>query len=337
MKNPEKYAVRVSRLVRTYRVPVREKGLKNALTHLFRRQYDEVQAVKGIDFTLQKGEIVGFIGPNGAGKTTTLKILSGILYPTGGTVSVLGFTPSRRQPAFLRRISLVLGNKSQLNWDIPVADSLYVLKEIYRVSTREYNYRFDELRETLAIDDLLKKQARNLSLGERGKCEIAAALLHRPDVLFLDEPTLGLDVSMQISIREFLKNYNRKYATTILLTSHYMEDIKSLCDRVILIDKGEIGFDGQLAVLGARLAPYKLIKLSFRNVRADNDALRRIASEPGVDIISQDRSKAEIRVTEEKVKQAATYCMSLPVDLTIENPPIEAIIDQLYQRGSHDV
>lgn len=327
-------AVEVVRLSRTYKVPSREHGLKNAFQNLFTKRFEIVDAVRSISFDLEEGEIVGFIGPNGAGKTTTLKMLSGILYPSSGSVRVIGFIPSKRNPQFLRQISLVLGNKSQLNWDIPVADSLYVLKEIYRIDDRDYKYRIDEFKDILDIGELLKKPSRNLSLGERAKCEITAALLHQPRILFLDEPTLGLDVSMQLVVRNFLRNYRRKHRTTILLTSHYMEDISSLCNRVILIDHGELSFDGSLSDLTAGVAPYKLIKLTFRENLAENaHVLNRLCKPDGADLLEIDGPNAEIRVIESMAASIAGKCFALPAEITIERPPIEAIIDQLYQSG----
>jgi ABC-2 type transport system ATP-binding protein len=308
--------------------------LKNAFQNLFTKRFEIVDAVRSISFDLEEGEIVGFIGPNGAGKTTTLKMLSGILYPSSGSVRVIGFIPSKRNPQFLRQISLVLGNKSQLNWDIPVADSLYVLKEIYRINNRDYEYRLDEFKDILDIEELLKKPSRNLSLGERAKCEIAAALLHQPRVLYLDEPTLGLDVSMQLVVRNFLRNYRRKHRTTILLTSHYMEDISSLCNRVLLIDQGELSFDGSLSDLTAGVAPYKLIKLTFREDLAENaHVLTRLCTPDGADLLEIDGPNAEIRVIESMAASIAGKCFALPAEITIERPPIEAIIDQLYQSG----
>jgi len=219
----------VRELSKVYRVHEREPGLVAPLSSLVRRRYRAVRAVEGISFCVDAGEMVGFIGPNGAGKTTTLKMLSGLLYPTSGTAKVESFVPWEREPDYLRRISMVLGNKSQLMWDIPPLDTFYVLGEIYRVRRDVLRRTLDELIALLAIDHLLGKQVRNLSLGERMKCELVAALLYRPSVLFLDEPTLGLDVTMQVRLRRFIADYNHRTGATVILTSHYMADVVALC------------------------------------------------------------------------------------------------------------
>ena len=224
-------AIDVRELSKTYAVPVREAGLSAALRSLVRRRTRLVEAVREISFSVSPGEIVGFLGPNGAGKTTTLKMLSGLLYPSGGRGLVLGFEPFKRQRDFLRRITLVMGNRNQLIWDIPVLDSFERNRAIYRLERGAYRQTVEELTELLDLDGLLDKPVRNLSLGERMKCEVAAALLHKPQVLFLDEPTIGLDVTMQRRIRAFLAEYNRRYGATVLLTSHYMADVEALCRR----------------------------------------------------------------------------------------------------------
>ena len=221
--------------------------------------------MRDIGFQIKSGEMVGFIGPNGAGKTTTLKMLSGLLYPTKGTASVLGYVPWKRQPEYLSRISMVLGNKSQMLWDIPPLDTFNVLSQIYRVSPKDYRETLDELVELLGMEDLLEKPVRNFSLGERMKCELVAGLLHQPEVMFLDEPTLGLDVSMQGRLRKFLKEYNRRNGVTVILTSHYMADVVALCSRVILIHQGSLLYDGDLQGLAEKLAPFKLIKITLSN------------------------------------------------------------------------
>jgi ABC-2 type transport system ATP-binding protein len=225
--------------------------------------------VTDISFVVEPGEMVGLIGPNGAGKTTTLKMLSGLLFPTEGSASVAGFTPWLRQSDYLRRISMVMGNRSALNWDIPPLDSFRVLSQIYRVPADQYRQTLDELIATLDMDTLLKKPVRNLSLGERMKCELVAGLLYQPDILFLDEPTLGLDVAMQRRLRDFLKIYNQKYTVTVILTSHYMADVTALCPRVMLIHHGQLIYDGALQALATKLAPFKLVKLQF-STRVDH-------------------------------------------------------------------
>lgn len=254
-------------LSKVYRVHEREPGLVASLRSLVRRRHRVVRAVEGISFSVDAGEMVGFIGPNGAGKTTTLKMLSGLLYPTSGTAEVEGFVPWEREPEYLPRISMVLGNKSQLMWDIPPLDTFYVLGEIYRVGQYELRRTLDELIALLEIDDLLGKQIRNLSLGERMKCELVAALLYRPSVLFLDEPTLGLDVTMQARLRRFIGDYNRRTGATVVLTSHYMADVVALCARVMLTHQGRLLYNGELSGLAERLAPFKLIRMALGNGR----------------------------------------------------------------------
>src|ERR1700687_5900625 len=251
--------VDVRALRKVYRVTERETGLAATLRSLVKRRYREVLAVDGITFHIDPGEVVGFLGPNGAGKTTTLKMLSGLLYPTGGEATVLGHVPWRREGSFLRGMTLLMGNRTQLVWDIPAADSFLVLKEIFRIDDPTYKKRFDELVELLELQSLIHKPVRQLSLGERMKVEFAAGLLHGPDVVFLDEPTLGLDVSMQVRIRTFVRELKRRKGATVLPPSHYMDDIVALCKRVIVIHHGRILYDGGLADLAERMAPYKIV------------------------------------------------------------------------------
>jgi len=257
--------IAVQHLCKTYRVPERQPGLKSAVKSMFHRTYREVEAVRDISFSIEPGEMVGFIGPNGAGKTTTLKILSGLMHPTGGSVQVLGYVPWRRQHAYLRKISMVLGNKSQMLWDIPPMDSFMVLGDIYNVPSSALHETVDELVNLLDMGDLLNKPVRNFSLGERMKCELVAGLLHRPQVLYLDEPTLGLDVSMQSRLRSFFKEYNKRMGVTVMLTSHYMADVVALCTRVILIHQGQLLYDGELSGLADKLAPFKLVHINLGN------------------------------------------------------------------------
>ncbi len=320
-------------LTKTYRVPQRESGLGASLKSLVKRDYQEVKAVQKINFSIEQGETVGFIGPNGAGKTTTLKMLAGILFPTGGEVRVLGNIPWQRQPDYLRRISMVLGNKSQMLWDIPPLDTFRVLGEIYNLPSADYRQTLDELVGLLAMEDLLKKPVRNLSLGERMKCELVAGLLHRPAVLFLDEPTLGLDVSIQRRMRDFLAQYNQRHGVTILLTSHYMADVMALCPRVILIHCGQLLYDGGLPDLAQRLAPFKLLRLTLSQDAPPESELHLPFS---AEIVERENSHLTLRVGREATPSAAAYLLdTLPVtDLTIEDPPIEAVIDQVYQEGS---
>jgi ABC-2 type transport system ATP-binding protein len=248
--------VHVDALTKIFRVPEREAGLRASVRALVRRKHRDVRAVDSISLEIDQGEVVGFLGPNGAGKTTTLKMLSGLLYPTSGDATVLGHVPSKREREFLRRITLVMGNRNQLQWDLPALDSFELNRAIYRIPRPDFTPLRDELIELLDVGDLVRKPVRNLSLGERMKVEIVGSLLHRPKVLFLDEPTIGLDITMQKRIRSFVAEYNRRYEATVLLTSHYMADVEALCKRVIVIHHGQILFDGQLARLGDRFAAW---------------------------------------------------------------------------------
>ncbi|MBN1318195.1 MAG: ABC-2 family transporter protein [Anaerolineales bacterium] len=257
--------IEVVELTKTYQVPIREPGLRASIKSLYRKNFSLVRAVRDLSFSIQQGEIVGFIGPNGAGKTTTLKILAGLLHPTSGSVRVGHFIPWERKPAYLTRIALVMGNKSQLMWDIPALDTFHVLGEIYHVPKQILSRNIEELSVLLDLEKLLTRPVRNLSLGERMKCELVAALIHNPSILFLDEPTLGLDISMQRRLRQFIKDHNRQRGTTIILTSHYLTDVLELCSRVILIHHGELLYDGPLSELGERLAPFKLIRLTLNS------------------------------------------------------------------------
>lgn len=257
------YAVAVEALSKTYRVPEREGGFRAAVGSFFHRRYRDVKAVQSVRFHIQPGEMVGFLGPNGAGKTTTLKMLSGLLHPSGGQAHVLGFTPWERKAGFLRAITLVMGQRSRLSWDIPAADSFLLNQAIFRLEDRAYRDTLAELDEMLELKPILRKPVRNLSLGERMKCELAAGLLHRPKVLFLDEPTIGLDISAQARIRAFLREYNRKTGATILLTSHYMADVTALCERVIMIHHGQLIYDGGLSELARRISPVKVIGIAL--------------------------------------------------------------------------
>jgi len=326
----------VRNLVKTYRVPEREPGLGPALRGLVRRTYREVEAVREISFAIEAGERVGFIGPNGAGKTTTLKMLAGLLYPTSGEAQVLGYVPWRRKPAYLRRISMVLGNKGQMLWDIPPLDSFAVLGEMYSVPKRPLQRTIDELVELLEMRELLQKPVRNLSLGERMKCELVAGLLHQPEVLYLDEPTLGLDVSMQARLRRFLAEYNQRSGVTIVLTSHYMADVVALCPRVILIHHGRLLYDGDLGTLAARLAPFKLIKVTLAGERGVPDEAGPLELPSSVDLVERQNGHLTLRAARQEAPAVTAQLLStLPVaDLSVEDPPIEAVIDQIYQEGT---
>ncbi len=329
-----KPAISVDHLSKTYRVPERPPGLAASLRSMVHRTYTDVPAVRDVSFTVGAGEVVGFIGPNGAGKTTTLKMLSGLLHPSGGAATVAGFTPWQRDPAYLGRIGMVLGNKSQLLWDIPPLDSYHVLAEIYRIAPADFRRTLDELVDLLDLAELLTRPVRNLSLGERMKCEMVAALLHRPDVLFLDEPTLGLDVSIQRRLRRFVREYTRRSGATVILTSHYMADVAELCARIILIHHGGLLYDGPLGGLVERLAPFKLLRLTLNP--PENGGAPEIALPDGVDVIEREGGRLVLRAARSETPAlTARLLSSLPVlDLAVEDPPVEAVIDQVYQEGA---
>ena len=325
--------IQAQNLSKTYRVPVRHEGLGASIRSLVRPTYDDIPAVKEISFTVSAGEMVGFIGPNGAGKTTTLKMLSGLVHPTSGDISVLGHKPWKREADYLQRISIVMGNKSQMLWDIPPMDSFRVLSEIYNVPAVEYKNTLDEIINLLDMKELLTKPVRNLSLGERMKCELTASLLYRPAVLFLDEPTLGLDVSMQLRLRRFLADYNKRSGVTVILTSHYMADVTALCERVILIHNGSLMFDGALSALAHDLSPYKLLRLTL----LEDIPVESLHLPAGAEVTeSEDQGEGlSIRVPRAEAPAiTAQLLQSLPVaDLTVEDPPIEAVIDRVYSGG----
>jgi viologen exporter family transport system ATP-binding protein len=324
MNDHADHAVHVDHLEKVFDVPEREAGLWAAAKSLVRRRMREVRAVDGISFEIAPGEIVGFLGPNGAGKTTTLKMLSGLLYASGGEAHVLGFVPSRRQKDFLRQITLVMGNRNQLQWDLPALDSFELNRAIYRLPREDYTPFRDELIELLEVGDLVRKPVRNLSLGERMKVEIVGALLHRPQVLFLDEPTIGLDVTMQKRIRSFVAEYNRRHGATVLLTSHYMADVQALCKRVIVIHHGRILYDGPLTGLGDQFAAYKTIGVALEDGRAD---LTRYG-----EVIHRDGDWVTLRVPKAETSQVAARLLAEQsvLDLTIEEPPIEDVIELVF-------
>ncbi len=330
--------ISVELLKKVYRVSEREPGLFSAVKSLIKPSYNEVTAVDGVSFTLSQGEMVGFIGPNGAGKTTTLKMLSGLLHPTSGSISAAGYVPFERKTEYLRKIGFLMGNKSQLTWDNTIGDSFYILKEIYGVSDQDYKKRLTEITELLDLEGLLKKLARTLSLGERARCELAAVLIHNPMILYLDEPTLGLDVSMQLKLRSFIREYNKKYGTTVILTSHYMSDILSLCPRVILINNGRLSYDGELPGLAELVAPFRLLKFRLPADEGQHDDLLtgmdRIMAEYHAELIETEDQNRTLRVRKEHILPLTSYLIQNAVnDLTIEDPPLEAVIDQVYRNG----
>jgi ABC-2 type transport system ATP-binding protein len=321
--------IQVNNLSKTYQVPEREGGFSAAVRSFFKRKYNDVKAVQEVNFKITQGEIVGFLGPNGAGKTTTLKMLSGLLHPTNGTANVLGFTPWELKPEYLLSMTLVMGQRNRLSWDIPAADSFLLNQAIYRIPDDEYKATYKELDELLELEPIMKKPVRNLSLGERMKCEIAAGLLHRPKVLFLDEPTIGLDITGQARIREFLREYNKRTGATILLTSHYMADVTALCERIIIIHHGQLKYDGGIGELSRKIAPFKLIGVMLAESNSHDLA------KYGTPVQNEeDWEKQYIQVRAEDVTRVTSGLLAdLPVhDITITDPPIEDVIEQAFNQ-----
>lgn len=323
-------AIDVQNLTKVYPVAVKQPGVVGTLRHFFRRQYRQVKAVDNVSFTIEPGEIVGFLGPNGAGKTTTLKMLTGLIHPSAGQVSVAGHTPFQRQRSFLEQITLVMGQKQQLIWDLPTLDSLRINGAIYDISERDLRHRIQELASMLELTDKLTQPVRKLSLGERMKAEMLAALLHRPQVLFLDEPTLGLDVNAQMAVRQFLQDYNQRYQATIVLTSHYMADIKALCDRVLLIYQGQLIYDGALTSLVEQFAPYREVTAEL----AQDIPIETLGSYG--EIQTMDGCKVVFLVRREDLTKTVSQVLAqLPVlDLTVSDPPIEDVIGRVFDAGA---
>lgn len=323
-------AIVVERLRKTYVVPEREGGIKAAVAALVKRRTREVEAVKDLSLSIEPGEVVGFLGPNGAGKTTTLKMLSGLLYPTSGGATVLGYTPWQRDRSYLGQMALIMGQRSQLQWDIPVVDSYRLNKAIFQIGDADFATRLDELTELLELQDLLRKPARNLSLGERMKCEFAGSLLHRPQVLFLDEPTIGLDVAMQRRIRSFVAEYNARTGACVILTSHYMADVEALCRRVVVIHHGELLYDGLLSGLVRRFAADKTITVELTEGHRveQGDVAAMIDGAP----LESTGSGWRIQTPAGRTPEVAARLLSkLPVaDLTIEDQPIETVIEKVF-------
>jgi ABC-2 type transport system ATP-binding protein len=320
--------IRVDELRKHFRVHRRPPGLRAALRSLVRRKYETVRAVDGVSFRIERGERVGFLGPNGAGKTTTLKLLSGLLHPTAGTVQVDDFVPSQRASDFLKRITLVMGQKQQLLWDLPPAETYALNRAIFDVPTAQYDATMKELTGLLDLANLATKPTRQLSLGERMKCELAAALLHRPTTLFLDEPTIGLDVSMQVAIREFIREYNQRHEATVLLTSHYMDDVTALCPRIIVIDGGTIIHDGDLRQLVKSMYPDKLVAFTTAAPVAA-DSLARLGT-----VVEQEGNRCVLRVPHASLRDVVNHLLTgLGVnDLTVEDPPLEDVLRQLFKK-----
>ena len=321
--------ISVKNLVKTYQVFKKEPGILGTFKSLVSRKYEKVKAVDDISFSIKEGELVGFIGPNGAGKTTTLKCLSGLLYPTSGEISVLNFKPWQRKRQFLKNISFVMGQKNQLWWDLPAIETFLLNKEIFEINDSQFKKTLGELVDLLDAKDILNIQVKRLSLGQRMKCELIAALIHLPKVLFLDEPTIGLDVVMQEKLREFVKSYNKNFHSTIILTSHYMEDVQNLAKRVIVINFGKIVFDGLLTELVKKKAPYKLISFMERN--KDNFVkIKKLGK-----IIEQDFPKLTIRVSSKDSNRIASQILDnfTVEDLTIEEADIAEIIREVFEKS----
>ncbi|MBS1713616.1 MAG: ATP-binding cassette domain-containing protein [Armatimonadetes bacterium] len=316
--------IEVSGLTKVYATPKKEPGVWGSVKSLFSREKNLVEAVKGISFTVDEGEIVGFLGPNGAGKTTTLKMLSGILYPSGGEARVLGYRPFDRKPEMLRQISLVMGNRQQLWWDLPAWDSFVVLRELYDVPKDKFDERIEHLLDALQLKDVVRTQVRKLSLGERMKCELVAALLHAPKVVFLDEPTIGLDVVSQKRIRDFLQDFNKREKCTILLTSHYMQDVQELCKRVVVIDHGTLVFDGTLEALTARYSGTRRLRLTFDGAVPDLAVFG--------DVVESADSTVVLAVAREKTAAVTGAILQAhPVnDIAVEDVSAEEVIRDLF-------
>ncbi len=321
--------IEVDGLSKYYRVHERPPGVWAAARSLFSRPTRTVKAVDSVSFRIAAGERVGFLGPNGAGKTTTLKMLSGLLFPSGGRALVAGHVPFERGPAFLRSIMLVAGQKQQLLWDLPPSETFELNRAIYGVPRAQFQQTLDELVHLLRIEPLLGKPVRQLSLGERMKCELCAALLHRPRVLFLDEPTIGLDVTMQSTVREFIRRYNEQHGATVILTSHYMEDVAALCPRIIVIDQGRIAWDGPLQELVHKLHPEKRVslKLSADVGRADLERF-------GARVVTRAGREVRLSVAQSELAACISGLLSqLPVlDLTVEDPPLEEVLSELFEK-----
>jgi ABC-2 type transport system ATP-binding protein len=324
--------IQVEDLSKIYKVADKDAGMKGTLSHFFQRQYKMIPAVQHVSFSIEPGEIVGFLGANGAGKTTTLKMLTGLIHPSSGQLRVADHIPARRQKTFLQQITLILGQKQQLIWDLPAMDSLRINAAVYGIEDGEFDRRLGELTEMLTLEGKLNQAVRKLSLGERMKVEILAALIHRPQVLFLDEPTLGLDVNAQVNVRNFLRDYNSRYNATIMLTSHYMADITALCDRVLLIHGGSLVYDGGLNDLLERFAPFREVRLELsESLPAEKFAVYG-------EIV--DLTEYEVRLSIDRrylTTTVAKILADLPVtDLSVTDPPVEEVIGKVFTSGSVD-
>ena len=318
--------IRARELVKHFQVHKRPPGFAAAMKSLVKRTYETVRAVDGVSFTIERGERVGFLGPNGAGKTTTLKVLSGLLHPTSGEVEVEGLIPSSRPRALLEKITLVMGQKSQLIWDLPPSETYAMNRAIFDVPKDSFDRDLAELTALLELGDLVNKPTRQLSLGERMKCELAAALLHHPTTLFLDEPTIGLDVAMQVAIRDFVRSYNQRHEATVLLTSHYMDDVVALCPRIIVIDNGKLIHDGDLRQLIKTMDPDKRVSFTSSSLPPDEE-LAKLGTK-----LSHEGPRVTLRVPERELPQLIGHVLTVlkGTDLAIEDPPLEDVLRQMF-------
>ncbi|MEZ4385744.1 MAG: ATP-binding cassette domain-containing protein [Nannocystaceae bacterium] len=319
-------AVVAERLSKRFEVARREAGVGAALRALFRRETTTVEAVRELSLTIAAGERVGLLGPNGAGKTTTLKMLAGLLHPSGGSLRVVGHVPQRRDAAFLRSIAMVMGHKRQLSWDLPAVDTFALIRVVYGITDGEFRRRLAELVDLLGAGEIAHKPVRTLSLGERMKCELIAALLHRPKVLFLDEPTLGMDVSMQLALRDFIRAYNEEHGATVLLTSHYMEDVAALCPRIVVIDGGRLRFDGAIGALTRRIRPLRRVRVAADRIPPSSalEAYGRVVARSECDIV--------LDVAPGDVAGVVAELISLPGsrDLEVRDAPLEEVMRELF-------
>jgi ABC-2 type transport system ATP-binding protein len=322
--------IEIRGLQKSYRVYQKKEGLRAAFAGLFHRQYRDVLAVRGIDLTVDQGEFVAFLGPNGAGKTTTLKLLSGVINPSAGEARVLGFVPWKRENAYRRQFALVMGQKNQLWWDLPAAESFRLHQQIYRIPPDQFQRTQDELVELLALRTLLNQPVRELSLGERMKMELTAALLHSPEVLFLDEPTIGLDVVAQHNIQKFLKHYQQARRITVLLTSHYMKDVAALCRRVVIIARGQIVYDGSLAGIVDRFSRHKVLTLLFGDGQLPRDLSRY------GEVIELAEPRVKIRVERQEISKVLSAVLANHTleDVSVEDPPLEEVIAQVFAEAA---
>ena len=326
--------IEVEGLTKTYTVFQKKEGLLGAFRGLYKREYKEVRAVDDVSFTIEPGEMVAFLGPNGAGKTSTLKMLSGLIYPTSGSANVLGFVPSQRADAFRRRFALVMGQKNQLWWDLPASDSFQLHREIYSLPTAEFNATLAELTELLGVEKLTKQAVRELSLGERMKMELIAALLHQPQLLLLDEPTIGLDVIAQVAIQKCLRDYHTRRGVTMLLTSHYMRDVEALCSRVLVITHGKLLYDGPLAGLTSRFGQTKMIKLEFADGETP-EGLERYG-----EVTRRQGPSVDLNVERGRIAEVlgAILDKHAVADVVVQDPPLEQVIARVFEEGdkTHD-